>query len=57
MVRHTSSFFTSLKKQKEETEEQLEKTQTIQKNKSLCFQGFGEKTRNDNVFLEFFEIF
>ena len=33
------------KKQKEETEEQLEKTQTIQKNKSLCFQGFGEKTR------------
>ena len=36
---HTPYFFTSLKKQKEETEEQLEKTQTIQKNENLCFQG------------------
>ena len=54
---HTAYFFTSLKKQKEETEEQLEKTQTIQKTKIFIFRALEKKTWNDNVFFEVFEIF
>ena len=57
VVRHTPYFFTSLKKQKEETEEQLEKTQTIQKTKIHVFRAVKKKIRNDNVFFEVFEIF
>ena len=45
-------------KEKKETEEQLEKTQTIQKNRKSLFSGlFNKKTRNDNVLFEVFEIF
>ena len=44
-------------KEKKETEEQLEKTQKNSKNEDFYFRGFGEKTRNGNVLLEFFEIF
>ena len=40
-----------------ETEKQLEKTQTIQKRKSLFSGLFKKKTRNDNVLFEVFEIF
>ena len=52
-----SILLTSLKKQKEETEEQLEKTQTIQKTKIFVFRAVKKKIRNGNVFLEVFEIF
>ena len=51
VVRHTPYFFTSLKKQKEVTEEQLEKTQTIQKTKIFVFGAF----RTATYFLEVFD--
>ena len=44
-------------KQKEETEKQLEKTQTIQKTKIVVSGAFKKKNRNGNVFLEVLEIF
>jgi len=46
-----------IKETERRKEEQLEKTQTIQKTKIHVFRAFKKKIRNDNVFFEVFEIF
>ena len=46
-----------MKETERRKEEQLEKTQTIQKTKIFIFGALEKKAGNDNVFLEVFEIF